>query len=323
MRIMPPKPALEILSFHRIIPENSSYFIPPMAISEKSFSKLVRRLMKQGRLVRLDEFIHDIKSGNFNKRKVALTFDDGYLDNYTIARNILKNFDAPATFFIPCAAIEESGVYWWDFLFNIVHDDQAVFHEWISTTDCFFKRFNEVNPNSSLGRYTREMVRVLNGVSESKRTTLLDAVKKQFGPYKGKRLLMNWDEIKQLSNDGFEIGSHTVSHIPLTDLSTSVAKREIEQSKYFLEEKIESTISGFCYPRGQFALGHASIAERVGYSYAVTTRFGSNHTFSDLFSLFRRNMSDYNDVRKHFAVRMHLFEISGYLDWLIATRRTG
>ncbi len=57
---------------------------------------------KEYRTLSIDEFIYQIKSGNNPKQKsVLLTFDDGYMDNYTNVFPILKEFGFKATFFIP------------------------------------------------------------------------------------------------------------------------------------------------------------------------------------------------------------------------------
>jgi len=132
---------------------------------------------------------------------------------------------------------------------------------------------------------------------------------------------MNWDEIKHLGYRGFEIGSHTVSHIPLTDLSDEDAIIEIAQSKKYLSEKIGLEVSGFCYPRGAFSRQHLKMVEKSQYKYAVSTRFGNNSAGSDIYALSRRTMADYPDFRNHLAPEFQLLELSGIFDRILLKRR--
>jgi peptidoglycan/xylan/chitin deacetylase (PgdA/CDA1 family) len=48
------------------------------------------------------------------RRELAITFDDGYEDNYLIAAPILKSMGLPATFFIATSFVGTESVAWWD-----------------------------------------------------------------------------------------------------------------------------------------------------------------------------------------------------------------
>lgn len=61
----------------------------------------------------------------------------------------------------------------------------------------------------------------------------------------------------------------------------------------------------------------------LGYEYAGTTRFGGNPAEADPFVLCRRNMSDYQGLRRLFPVAMHRLALAGRMDRCIAMRRTG
>ena len=50
----------------------------------------------------------------------------------------------------------------------------------------------------------------------------------------------------------FECGAHTLSHRDLTTVSPLEAKREIEDSKTYLEDLLRHTVSMFCYPYGKY-----------------------------------------------------------------------
>lgn len=306
---------LTILTFHRVVVD--PYFIPPMAIREKVFKRLVKRLKWLGRVIPLFRAVQKINEKTLKGSNFAITFDDGYLDNYRTAARILLELDLPATFFIPFQNIEDQEVFWWDYLFQAVKKDKCRFIDWLISQGISI----QVEGQLPDGLYARRIVQIFNGLSEAKRQTLIAGLKNEFGMYEGPGILMNWSEIGDLAVRGFEIGSHTISHIPLTDLDDSKAEDEILRSKKLISGKLNSEVNGFCYPRGAFSDRHKDMVRRCGYSYAVSTRFGSNKAISDLYALNRRTISDFPDFRDRFAGSFHLLELSGAVDPILLKRR--
>lgn len=97
--------------------------------------------------------------------------------------------------------------------------------------------------------------------------------------------MMTWDQITRLGEAGMEIGSHTLSHPNLTDISEEEARKEIRDSKEFLEEKLGIPIQGFCYPRGCQNEDLAELVQQSGYRYGCTTKPGYATPDSDPFLL--------------------------------------
>ncbi|MFP3982487.1 MAG: polysaccharide deacetylase family protein [Desulfurivibrionaceae bacterium] len=252
---------------------------------------------------------------------IALTFDDGYLDNYQEAKPILDKYGVEATFFVPVQPIDSGKVYWWDHLYDVFRRNFEDFTLWLEKFQIGSEVLEMQGKGNAVDLCARNLVRRLNSMTLEQRENILQAMNSEFGAYTGKRLLMSWQEIRRLEKDGFEIGSHTVSHVPLTDLSIPRAEQEISKSKYLLAEKVSSGVQGFCYPRGQFNPELADLVRNAGYDYAVTTRFGANGPRVDPFCLQRRNISDYKGIRSMFPVTMHMLEISGRLDSVLASRR--
>lgn len=309
---------LQILALHRILP-HGQYFIPPMAFSEAVFSELIKKLSRSFHIMRLDQAVYAIQNKNeLTHGLLALTFDDGYLDNFEAARPVLLKYGIPATFYVPTKPIDNGSAYWWDHLHHVVQHYRNDFKSWLSSKTSLHVPASDL----PLHAYCRNLVQQLNSQPESIRSAFLQAMQQELGPYQGERLLMNWQEVRQLSQEGFEIGSHTMSHAPLTDLPDDQARKEIQQSKQVLAARIGSEVHGFCYPRGQFLNDHARMVQDSGYSYAVTTRFGSNNSQTDPFCLARRNIADYQGIRSYFPVAMHMLELTGWLDPILKSRRS-
>ena len=68
-----------------------------------------------------------------------------------------------------------------------------------------------------------------------------------------------------------EVGAHTVSHLPLTDLSMEEVEREVHDSKQWVESVSGQSCSMFCYPFGACSEQIASIVARHGFLGARTT----------------------------------------------------
>ena len=97
--------------------------------------------------------------------------------------------------------------------------------------------------------------------------------------------MMAWDQIARMSEAGMEIGSHTLSHPNLTDIAEEEARKEIHESKAFLEEKLGIPMQGFCYPRGCQNDAVVKLVQESGYHYGCTTKPGYATPDSDPFAL--------------------------------------
>ena len=86
--------------------------------------------------------------------------------------------------------------------------------------------------------------------------------------------LMTAGQIREMSAAGFEIGSHTLTHPHLTDVSEEQLGRELADSKHKLEDLIGKEVSALSYPYGDYDDRVLAAAIVAGYKCAVTTRLG-------------------------------------------------
>ena len=98
------------------------------------------------------------------------------------------------------------------------------------------------------------------------------------------------EQIRELSNSGIEIGSHTLSHLSLSLLGDEKAEKEISLSKQVLEEIIGQEIISFCYPAGRFNAKTVELVKKSGYDFATTTKAGLAN-FEDPLVLSRYRMN--------------------------------
>jgi peptidoglycan/xylan/chitin deacetylase (PgdA/CDA1 family) len=89
----------------------------------------------------------------------------------------------------------------------------------------------------------------------------------------GNRLL-NAGELREIHASGMEIGSHTVSHMRLTEAPDDAVRQELHQSKATLETLLGEGIDSFAYPYGAWDPRCEAAVRQAGYRYACTTRTG-------------------------------------------------
>lgn len=97
---------------------------------------------------------------------------------------------------------------------------------------------------------------------------------KASGEFPGR--LMDEAQIKDWLAAGQEIGSHTMTHPRLTEISASQAREEIFGSKKKLEHTFGRAVEHFCYPYGDWNPAIRDIVQEAGYKSACTTKFGVN-----------------------------------------------
>jgi peptidoglycan/xylan/chitin deacetylase (PgdA/CDA1 family) len=175
-------------------------------------------------------------TGKEKPDSIAITFDDGWIDNYTCAAPLLRKLAIPATFFV-VAACADSG-------------------------------------------------------------------------------RMNSDHWRELSAQGFTIGSHTRTHPDLTRVSDDAAREEIAGSKADIERALGMTVDFLAYPGGAFNTRVAALAREAGYRAACSVLGPRDNNSSSLYWLYRDLLSPRLDTlgdyyrlskiaRKAFAFRVN------------------
>ena len=100
----------------------------------------------------------------------------------------------------------------------------------------------------------------------------------------------DWQQICILASEGWEVGSHTVSHPNLKALSDSHLWYEIKSSKDVLEDKIQTPINIISYPFGKFNGRVLNAVEKAGYMGGCTLGYNYPHSQSFPYAIFRRGV---------------------------------
>jgi peptidoglycan/xylan/chitin deacetylase (PgdA/CDA1 family) len=103
----------------------------------------------------------------------------------------------------------------------------------------------------------------------------------------GKPGFLNHSQLRELSDQGWEIGCHSMTHAYLTDLDEKGLQREITDAKAELEQIIGRTVEHFSCPGGRYDRRVADTASRAGYRTVATSRLRANSAETDRFALGR------------------------------------
>jgi peptidoglycan/xylan/chitin deacetylase (PgdA/CDA1 family) len=108
---------------------------------------------------------------------------------------------------------------------------------------------------------------------------------------------LSWAQLHALEQDGVEIGSHTVHHAELPQLTDPAALQELIQSRLVLERHLGHPVQWFAYPAGRFDARAEMLVRQAGYVLAVTTKPGSSQSARAPFALHRYEVLDTTGVR--------------------------
>jgi peptidoglycan/xylan/chitin deacetylase (PgdA/CDA1 family) len=109
-------------------------------------------------------------------------------------------------------------------------------------------------------------------------------------------VFLTWHLLRALERDGFEIGSHTITHRDLTSLSDNEVLRELVQSRRAFERRLGHPVQWLAYPFGAYDSRIERLARRAGYVLAVTTEQGVVQSASRPLALRRLRVLDSTGV---------------------------
>jgi len=100
---------------------------------------------------------------------------------------------------------------------------------------------------------------------------------------------ITWDQLREMKTDGFEVGSHTISHCDLTKKMAGESypdyieriKRELVDSKQIIDKELKQDTFCFAYPYSRYNASVLNLCEQAGYKIGVTVDRGGNPFFKD------------------------------------------
>ncbi len=276
--------------YHRILPADDARFAteePGMIVTPTTFRQQLRILKSLFEVMPLSAWLSRRDNGlPLPRRACAITFDDGWLDNYQFAFPIIKDEQIPATLFAVSHMIGTTRQFWPNRLARVLSASQPGLpvpgFEDLSRVSAPIRQL--VNRE-----WLAQTILELKALSDSELDSRLQSAEKtlQLRP-EAAPALMDWDNIREMQRSGLvEIGSHTCNHFRLQEsLPSETLAREIIESGTRIEEQTGQAAALFCYPNGDTC---SAALRLVGETYrgAVTTRRGINRIDTPAHELLR------------------------------------
>jgi len=274
-------PKLTTLIYHQVLPKPDP--LRPWEIDRIRFEQHLRWISGSYKIIPLSEAVRRLRNNTLEKGCACITFDDGYMNNATVAVNVLKQFNFPATFFCTSAYLD-GGMMWNDKVIEAIRvwPDAMLDLEQLNVI-----RLPVASIEEKLSA-THTILNKLKYVEFEARANIADELIKR-ARATPEQLMMSAAEILRIKQDGMEIGGHTHDHPILLKLSTDQAQQQIFHNKRILEDIIDEPLSLFAYPNGKpgvdYNRDHIQMIKNAGYQAAMSTKHGTAHYSSDLFQL--------------------------------------
>lgn len=290
--------ALLVMIYHRVL-ASPDPLLPdePDAAGFAAQMDLVKRLFT---VLDLRDAVDHLERGTLPPRAMAITFDDGYANNATVAAPILKERGLPATCFVATSFLDGGRMF-----NDTIIETLRRAPEQLDLTDL------------SLGTYSlgdmaarRAAIPALLGklkyLDPAQRLEAAEAVAERAGGNLPDDLMMTREQVRTLPEAGMQVGAHTMGHPILTRISRESAEAEILGSKHELERITGRPVETFAYPNGRpqqdYNDSHVDLVRAAGFRAAVSTAWGSAHRGCDRLQIPR--VAPWDRVASRYAVRL-------------------
>jgi peptidoglycan/xylan/chitin deacetylase (PgdA/CDA1 family) len=231
---------MTIVAFHRVndnLPEDG------LTCPSDKFESFCQFFRDRFHVVTLSEQVAGARAGRNMAGTLAITFDDGYLDNYEVAAPILRKLRLPATFFVTTGFIGSSIVAPWD-----------------------------------------------QGLPSPQGW-------------------MNWDQIRSLVSQGFEIGCHSDTHLDLAEANESEARNDLATSQAKIRKELGIEARLFAYPFGgpqHISESSRQVIRELGFECCVSCHGGTNPAVPNPYDLNRIGIAEWFSNPYQFALELAL-----------------
>lgn len=314
------EPGLLVLMYHRILPASdprSQVEEPGMTVTPESFRNHLLILSEYFDFISISEWINRQKKQlDLPEKCCAISFDDGWADNYEFAFPILQELSVPATIFLVSDLVGTHEQFWPEQLAQLLttiareQPDQWSHPDlkWLQQAQTGYD-FSATIPNRE---QISEIIAAAKSLSDQDILSRLAHINQLLGlSNEGSQPdLLDWHQVCSMIDSGLvEMGSHTCAHTRLdTRINHDQLEKEVINSKAMIEKKTGRPAKTFCFPNGDYT-EQALHLVRQHYSGAVTTMTGWNSADTDHYLL--RRIGIHEDIARDRTA--FLARVSGWL----------
>lgn len=306
--------SLVVLMYHRVLPKDSpirKMEQPGMYVSPETLDLHLSELKRHFELVHLDEWLRRAKqSAPLPRLACAITFDDGWRDNYDHALPALVKHGAPATIFLVSSFVGTTKRFWPNRLMDLLRRSFAnpgsvnfpkplrLIVEPVLT--------DAADRGELRADDTDIVVQSAKQWAEQEIRSLVEMAENGYASCTEETEILGREELVTMAATGLvRFGSHTTTHLRLGGaISPAGLEQEIAGSRRELHDLCGQDVDLFCYPNGETSPEAVDLVRR-NYLGAVTTRKGWHSPREDAYLVRRIGMhEDVSSTREPFLARL-------------------
>lgn len=302
-----------ILVYHRVCPLNTKNdLLKDLIVEPNIFERQIKYIKKNCNVVSLNYLINSLLNGQeFYKNCVVITFDDAYEDNYTYTFPVLRNYNLPATIFVPTAFVGNNRIFGWERLALILKNTKKSQLEFQHKNRRYSFKLKGVRNKLKIFKSISRILKYCNEIEEN---TLLNTlsdlldIKEKLPPSR----ILSWNQIKEMSAHNITFGAHAHTHQCLSILDNQKINDELYVPKKLLEQYLDKEVISFAYPYGEdsdFTRNSIDMVAKAGYKSALTMIQGFVFSNDNIFVLRRIGMgrNDTDEILK--------LKLAGLIPW--------
>lgn len=242
----------------KVLPNTVIYFHEVQ--DQNRFINILESLLKNYHIISINELEEYYYRDGHLKNSCHITFDDGDISFYTNVFPVIKKYKIPVSLYVsPLIALENKN-FW--------------FQE--------IKGYNPLKMAQIIEQVTKVSVKDLSFIKDFLKSLPINVIleiikvyqKETNTPLSSPRN-MNVTQLIELKASGLvEIGAHTLNHPLLINESDEVAEFEISESINLLGNILDTPVSYFVYPNGDYSAREMAILNKKGIKLAFTTERG-------------------------------------------------
>lgn len=270
-----------MLGYHRVVEDlrvASGLSILPMLITTGTLERQLDWVGRRFQFVSLDELADRLERGEPTDSLAAVTFDDGYRDVYDCAFPLLRRKGIPSAVFVVTDFAGTKRLPVHDHLYVLLSAAFVNAHKHARPIEPLLREIGlpEEPPGSPRATWspytaTRALLRERSSGEIRHVIALLESELPLTNGVRRSFQSLTWPMMKELLQGGVTIGSHTRSHILLTNEAPARVDEEVTGSRRILEERLRTRIRHFAYPDGMFNAPAVRAVARAGYRCAFTS----------------------------------------------------
>ncbi|MDR1888041.1 MAG: polysaccharide deacetylase family protein [Zoogloeaceae bacterium] len=285
-----------VLMLHRVLASEHEAAWPHrrgMCIGRESFAQLLDWLRQHFDCVPLEQLLAQPAGV---RPRVALTFDDGWRDNFELAFPLLQQHGIPASIFLSTGLIgdaaQPSRNFWWEIISDTL---------WRAPQSPAARRLLEAlraigapaprlllqdEASHRRSRLLASYLMMLIRLPAAKLQAIADAL-----PVTQTSHALDWEQVRDMEDSGLvRFGPHSVSHAILTTLDDASLRAELADSHAALQAHCRQPLPVYCYPYGIHDERVRQAVAELGYRYALASQRGLLGPDSERLALPRINV---------------------------------